>query len=67
MEVLKLACRAAALNRDALHEALKDAAVRAQIEILKKREAELEAEVMDVWACWSFVISRARGNVHCSR
>ena len=47
-----MACRAAALNRDALHEALKDAAVRAQIEVLKKREAELEAEVIDARACW---------------
>jgi len=35
----------AGLNQDALQEALKDAAVRAQIEILKKQEAELEAEV----------------------
>ena len=45
MQILKLACRAAGLNQDALQEALKDAAVRAQIEVLKKREAELEAEV----------------------
>lgn len=50
MEVLKLACRAAGLNKDALQEALKDAAVRAQMEVLKKRETELEAEVMDEWA-----------------
>jgi cell division protein FtsB len=47
VEVLKLACRAAGLNKDALQEALKDAAVRAQMEVLKKRETELEAEVMD--------------------
>ena len=45
VEILKLACRAAGLNRDALHEALKDAAVRAQIEVLKRNEAELEVEV----------------------
>lgn len=45
VEILKLACRAAGLNQDSLQEALKDAAVRAQIELLKKHEAELEAEV----------------------
>lgn len=45
VQILKLACRAAGITQDALQEALKDAAVRAQIEVLKKREAELEAEV----------------------
>jgi len=72
VEILKLACRAAALNRDALQEALKDAAVRAQIEVLKKHEAELEAEVEKLRAaedqlhedeklhrkfCWSVMIN----------
>lgn len=51
VEVLKLACRAAGLNQDALQEALKDAAVRAQIEVLKKHEAELEAEVWHHFVC----------------
>ena len=46
--MLKLACRAAGLNQDALKEALKDAAVRAQIEVLKRREADLENEVFTI-------------------
>ena len=72
VEVLKLACRASALNQDALQEALKDAAVRAQIEVLKKHEGELEAEVDKLRAsedklhedeklhrkfCWSVMIN----------